>query len=266
MENATKALIIAAGMLLAIMILSLLTISYNNLTDYLNQDEKIKEVEQITRFNSQFENYNRKDVRGSDILSLVSKIKDYNERYSYQEGTKYPEFTFKIDLGNDLSVYKYTIEDETQKEYLNNTTIFSSNILTKDNVDDILNTTRTAQVNGKTVKEEQLQKLSANVANIIIPSRENYKKYDSSLEKYKAANEKRIKVIKEILGITLTLNGNRYYDINETSLIQQIEIITNKYYQLTQFKRAYFECVKTEYDKNTSRIIYMEFKFTGNFG
>ena len=77
MENATKALIIAAGMLLAIMILSLLTISYNNLTDYLNQDEKIKEVEQITRFNSQFENYNRKDVRGSDILSLVSKIKDY---------------------------------------------------------------------------------------------------------------------------------------------------------------------------------------------
>ena len=62
--------------------------------------------------------------------------------------------------------------------------------------------------------------------------------------------------------IFLWLNDNKKTDTE----IKTIQNATLQYYQLTQFKRAYFECVKTEYDKNTSRIIFMEFKFTGNFG
>ena len=37
-----------------------------------------------------------------------------------------------------------------------------------------------------------------------------------------------------------------------------------KYYEYIQFKRSYFDCVgEPEYDKNTGRILKMEFECTG---
>ena len=38
-----------------------------------------------------------------------------------------------------------------------------------------------------------------------------------------------------------------------------------KYYEYIQFKRAYFKCTGTTYNRQTGRITKMEFEFTGNF-
>ena len=37
------------------------------------------------------------------------------------------------------------------------------------------------------------------------------------------------------------------------------------YYEYVQFKRAKFDCIGTEYDQDTGRILKMNFKFTGKF-
>lgn len=283
MENATKALIISAGVLFAIMIVSVAIISYNNFSNYLNRNEQELEVEQMAKFNSQFENYNRKNVRGSDILSLMSKIDDYNERYHKAQGTNYPKIRLQIDLV-DASKYCYTLPNDdpknvylTQKleNYLQNYS--NSNIEADGNIKSVIDMVKTQKiiVNGeeKIISEVQLQRLASNISNIIIPSREKYKtgssllNNETLLDQYKASNTKLINVVKEILGIELQLKGkNEYYEIKEKELIEDIEKITNNYYQLLQFKRAHFDCTAEEYDTNSGRIIYMKFEFNGTFG
>ena len=82
MENATKALIIAGGMLLAMMIVGLLVWGYGILSQ--NQKSKIsaEEIEQITEFNLKFEAYNKGSVRGYQMISLANLAQDVNSRYS----------------------------------------------------------------------------------------------------------------------------------------------------------------------------------------
>ena len=63
---------------------------------------------------------------------------------------------------------------------------------------------------------------------------------------------KRTQLLKEILGIS----ENK---IN-SSTIDYIKKATCKYYELTQFKRAYFDCTEMTYDKSTGRINNMVFK------
>jgi hypothetical protein len=59
--------------------------------------------------------------------------------------------------------------------------------------------------------------------------------------------------------------------LNKSSIDDQywkkIKIATAKYYQYSQFKRLYFDCVtgSTKYS-NIGRIIYIEFKCTNKLG
>lgn len=80
MENASKALLIAGGMLLAMLLVGLVIINYNQIVEFYNKDKDMTKTEQIAKFNSEYTEYNRKDVRGSDLLSLVNKVVDYNKR------------------------------------------------------------------------------------------------------------------------------------------------------------------------------------------
>ena len=82
MENASKALIMAGGVLIALLIIGSLLLMFNNLSSYLDTNIKETRTAQIIEFNNQFETYNRTDVRGSDLYSLLNKAADYNERKS----------------------------------------------------------------------------------------------------------------------------------------------------------------------------------------
>ena len=80
MENATKALLIAAGMLFAMMILSLMVYAYSMFTGFQQSKVNATREEQINEFNLEYESYNRKDVRGIELYTLYAKIQDYNAR------------------------------------------------------------------------------------------------------------------------------------------------------------------------------------------
>lgn len=97
MENATKALIMAAGVLISLIIISLLLLMFGNINSYqrTNQDD-IREA-QTLEFNNQFITFDRNDVRGSDIVSLMNKIIDYNTR-KIEDG--YTEMGISISINN----------------------------------------------------------------------------------------------------------------------------------------------------------------------
>lgn len=82
MENASKALIMAGSVLIALMVIGALILMFNNLSNYQETDTQTTREAQIVQFNNQYETYNRNDVRGSDLYSLLSKVVDYNRRKS----------------------------------------------------------------------------------------------------------------------------------------------------------------------------------------
>ena len=78
MENVTKALLIAAGILFAVLILSLLAMFGGQLSGYYAEQHNSKIIEQDAKFNAQFENYNGQTIRGNEIISIMNKVVNYN--------------------------------------------------------------------------------------------------------------------------------------------------------------------------------------------
>ncbi len=76
MENASKALIIAGAILLAILIISLGIMIYNQAAGVVNNNA-MTEVE-VTSFNQKFEQYMGDKVRGANVNSLVNAVKTNN--------------------------------------------------------------------------------------------------------------------------------------------------------------------------------------------
>ncbi len=99
MENASKALIIAGSVLIAILVISLLVMFYNNIKEFQNANHQVDISEQISEFNKQYDVYYRDNLYGSDILSIANKVVDYNIRESEEEGYSKVETSVKFKTG-----------------------------------------------------------------------------------------------------------------------------------------------------------------------
>ena len=106
MENATKALIIAGGMLIAMLIVGLLTWGYTQLRSLQQTNIDEEERQQIVEFNERFEAYNKKVVRGYQMISLANLVYDTNTRFAEDDG--YAPVTIEV---NGLSSEKAEGED-----------------------------------------------------------------------------------------------------------------------------------------------------------
>ena len=76
MENASKALIIAGAILLAILIISLGIMIYNQASGVVNKNA-MTEVE-VSSFNQRFSQYFGKKVRGANVNSLINTVNNNN--------------------------------------------------------------------------------------------------------------------------------------------------------------------------------------------
>lgn len=76
MENATKALLIAAAVLVAILIISLGLVVYNNSANTVNQANLSSQ--EIQAQNEKFTRYNGTNKRGSEVNSLLQTVLNYN--------------------------------------------------------------------------------------------------------------------------------------------------------------------------------------------
>ena len=122
MENTSKALLMAGGVLIALLVVSLLVYFYSDLKDLLGINDKVETTEQIEEFNKQYDAYYRNNLYGSDILSIVNKVYDYNKRQADDQGYQNLELqvTFKnnyTDYDNNLVISKKTVYNaETLKQ------------------------------------------------------------------------------------------------------------------------------------------------------
>ncbi len=81
MENASKALLLAGGVLLMIIVLSLATLIINRMGSQTSDFYQKMSETRIYEFNQQFFNYNEKnDLRIQDVVTLVNLAKDSNAK------------------------------------------------------------------------------------------------------------------------------------------------------------------------------------------
>lgn len=104
MENATKALLIAAAVLVAILIISLGLVVYNMAAETI--DSVNFSGQEITAFNDKFTQYEGSNVRGSEVNAmlktvLTSNMQSLSEGLTAVKGQKFVEVTGEVELEVD---------------------------------------------------------------------------------------------------------------------------------------------------------------------
>lgn len=81
MENASKALYMAGSLLIATMVISLLVWAFGKLGGIQDEKDKIELEEDISKFNAEYEAFNKKIMYGVDVISCINKAISNNEKY-----------------------------------------------------------------------------------------------------------------------------------------------------------------------------------------
>lgn len=271
MENASKALIMAGGILLTMAIVGLVIFAWNKFSDYYRKDDNLADIDDLTEFNLQFTNYERDDIHGYELVSLANKVFDYNTRRSNAAGNKsnewYNTITMTIDFNGMQDKFRYS-NDLTSRELL-----FKNGIYSNNGIDNFIHTaTGIEEVYGGT---DTATKLAKSIDSLILTQEQidynqNYKKMSPVNSKWKAVQDYiSISKDKSILGgkkVNESISEdeiNNIYSNMQRKLTNDASIM--KYYEYYQFKRGIFKCTSTDitYDQPTGRVSTIKFTFTG---
>ena len=107
MENASQALIIAGGVLIGIIIISMGVYLFTQAVAIPNEYNAKLEKEKLIAFNQKFEAYNRQDVSAQDIITVVNMATENNRQYEETD----TEYYIKVYLDGDI-INKYTEEEK----------------------------------------------------------------------------------------------------------------------------------------------------------
>ena len=240
MENASKALLIAGGILISIIVISVFILGMRGIADFQDSRQNAEVEQQTVEFNNSYQSYNRTNIRGNDIVSLMNQIVDYNAR-KIPEGYAEMQVSFKI--SEDIRE-KLCFEGRNK--------LVQKDEYTQKDIGDIVGTPTsiTGDISGGAIRDLE-------------------NKYG---QKYANQLASEISNIKDLTTAGLTTSQiNQYFSENyrfpktvtEYGGINQIYEDAKLYYEYVQFKRTYFNCTGTEYDDDTGRIIKMEFVCIG---
>ncbi len=111
MENATNAMLIAAGVLIGILILSLAVFLFADFSNSSRQIAETVQANQLIQFNSQFTIYeNRDDILIHDIISLHNLAKNNNQKYEGYTNFE-TEYKITISIQGEKELDKMTSEE-----------------------------------------------------------------------------------------------------------------------------------------------------------
>lgn len=233
MENASKALIMAGSILIAMMIVGALVFGYQNLSDLEQVKSDAERAEKASTYMKELEEYNRETLYGSEVLSLANFIDHYNKVYKEEEG--YVKVKISVNIKTEIT------KEGSSGYYI--------------------------QVGRNTI--EQITKgirenLEGDINEYEIKYYEPYKDIKKTVKDFSQMTNRKLA---DTLGVTYP-DGTPEYDIEEIirtsssknkKLLEEISKYKNLKSKYTQFKETKFERNKVEYD-SLGRIIEMEFE------
>lgn len=252
MENASKALLMVAGLLISILVISLLVFVANQMADYRKSESTLKNVTQLKDFNEQFTQYARDDLKGVDLISLVNKVVDYNKRSS---GVGEINYDRKIEISiRNLNGFRndYGIEPtpgagktslvfgNTDAYTINATSNESSGFLR--NIRDVRNL-------------EEAHGLKT--LDVLASSLSNLESAPNGTSSSDPMNPTKLEILQKLVGTTKArdLLPDPYHPNNFINLIKT-------YREYSEFKTSTFSCTgEPGYDGG--QIVSMEFEYVG---
>lgn len=279
MENASKALLMAGGMLLAILLITLLVYAWGMFSEYQNAKANLSEIEDTAEFNEQLSQYDRDDVDGYTLLSLINRIVDYNERNttdSVSEQEKYPCINLTIKLGDEAQrktlTYDNTIRLFTKEQYAENELSAKNRNLPTSFRKAIEETINTGLGTLEPIKAEKVARSISSIFKtedqINKDAERQYGVADDTTRAY--VHKVMINEYNAASGESLTIDRINELIIPSTPGSSNSNIYYTyacQYYEYMQFKRGIFKCTNLGYSDvsttGTGRVNRMDFEFTG---
>lgn len=128
MENASKALVMAGGILIALLIIGALMLMINQVSDYQRTETDSEKTQQLADFNKEYVQFTYDDIKGYELISLVNKVIDYNIKETVGNSVDYNKkitvsinmkgFKNKYGVKNVTSLFTkdtYTIDEKRYK-------------------------------------------------------------------------------------------------------------------------------------------------------
>ena len=139
MENASQALVIAGGILIAIIIIALLVSMYSNISMFQKSRLTEEEKAQLSAFNEQYARYLGQYVYGTEVISLQNKYDDDGQvAVKLEDGSENPQ--------KSENHYQYNSQNNS---YSNETRYYKCTGITYDKA--------TGKVNSITFKQIKLE-------------------------------------------------------------------------------------------------------------
>ena len=102
MENASKALLMAGGVLLGLIIIYVIVLMASKIKTFQNTGNQAKKESQVASLNRDFEKYTDEDIKGVDIITLINKVLDFNNKDGVEN---YINYDHKIKLTVNLKEF-----------------------------------------------------------------------------------------------------------------------------------------------------------------
>lgn len=226
MENASKALIMAGSILIALLIIGLLVIGYNQISG-LEQTRTDTDVNQkMVEYMRQFEQFNR-TLYGSELLSLANLQEDYNTSEAREDvGYDRIEITVQINTGIVDSTY-YVAGTHSLETIADNQRRLENDIASYEQTQ--------RKYNNRSVKYYSQKRYREIAVDFGMDPPSDMADYD--IEYYYLRNNS-----------------------TTTSLLNEIQEYTNLTAIYTEFRTGKrFRCTEVEYNNSTGRISSMYF-------
>lgn len=223
MENASKALLIAGGILLALMTLSLVVYMSGATSRMMEAQDEKKAAEELAAFNMEYEAYNKRRMYGTDIITVVNKAINNNKSMRLNASTDPYYINIIIIPKQEFKTTIYEVDNTKEKSEMK-----PVDPLTTEAKNVLGITSETFKSFFTANKEEELGKFGAGT----FVDNNNFKYF------FEGDTEDKSKT---------TVDGKKRYVM---------------YSALTNFKKSIFECKadKVEYDEKTGRIKSMTFE------
>lgn len=104
MENASKALIMAGSILIAILIITLIIYMSTTTTRLAEAQDEKKIAEQTAAFNKEYEVYDKSRMYGTDIITVINKANNYNSKLDVTDQEYKISIIIKDKAGRDMNI------------------------------------------------------------------------------------------------------------------------------------------------------------------
>lgn len=133
MENATKAILIAGGLLISIIVISIFYFMFGKAGSMVGEVSTDTHQKEIQDFNKSYEAYNKKLMYGTDIISVLNKAIDNNRNYNVEFGTNSSDLEY-LDYYVDIEFTVYERDDMNHKTNTKKTYSLSEDYKSKDDI------------------------------------------------------------------------------------------------------------------------------------